>query len=100
MRLTSDEIRTLLDNDEDVESLIISRWLKNLEPLMNRLDEEDRAELEKVLHGDPSKSEPLGVLHAESTGIRIVGPPYFSDDEVCGYCGRQPGQKHTNGCRQ
>ena len=30
----------------------------------------------------------------------IAKPPEFSDDEVCGYCGRQPGEPHDlNRCR-
>lgn len=34
------------------------------------------------------------------TKATIDGPPYFEDHEVCGYCMRQPGEKHANGCRQ
>ena len=32
--------------------------------------------------------------------ITITTPNYFEDDEVCGYCQRQPGEKHESWCRQ
>lgn len=32
--------------------------------------------------------------------IEITQPPYFEDDQVCGYCHRVPGTKHEMWCRQ
>jgi hypothetical protein len=36
----------------------------------------------------------------EEVRLKIDGPPYFEDDEVCGYCGRVPGEHHAKWCRQ
>lgn len=33
-------------------------------------------------------------------GLKISTPRYFEDDEVCGWCNRQPGEQHKSGCRQ
>lgn len=32
--------------------------------------------------------------------IVITSPSYFKDDQVCGYCNRQPGERHARNCRQ
>jgi len=36
----------------------------------------------------------------EAPKIIIDGPPYFEDDQECGYCSRPIGTKHTMSCRQ
>lgn len=32
--------------------------------------------------------------------LTIVSPPYFKDDEECGYCQREIGEPHKAWCRQ
>lgn len=36
----------------------------------------------------------------EQPNIVLDGPPFFEDDQVCGYCQRKPGEKHKVWCRQ
>ena len=42
----------------------------------------------------------LELPHKYLPSLRIDGPPYFEDDEECGYCHRPIGQPHKPGCRQ
>lgn len=39
-------------------------------------------------------------LQPATPAIQIAMPPYFEDNEPCGYCGREIGQPHKSNCRQ
>lgn len=42
----------------------------------------------------------IDALEKEPPEMTVTMPPYYEDDEVCGYCNRQPNTKHEAWCRQ
>ena len=40
------------------------------------------------------------IQNPKTPEITITTLNYFEDDEICGYCQRQPGEKHEGWCRQ
>ena len=68
--------------------------------------EHDEAEIEAVRrYGVPLKG--TGGIIGESDlteltddRLSVTSPPYFEDNEPCGYCSRQIGSHHQGWCRQ
>lgn len=62
-----------------------------------QMDAADRIARE-IRAGGPKKKRERRLK--EPVSIVITGPPYFEDNEACGYCNRPIGSKHEKWCRQ
>lgn len=54
---------------------------------------------DKMAHHE-ARAQHLREIGGYVSALVIDGPPYFEDDQECGYCQRPIGSKHENWCRQ
>lgn len=94
VELTDEEAQKIRDILEQHEKL--DEWMRDVIHLWNQNDSRRIASFSEYLEMEKAWRAQV----TPQPDVQISGPGDYSNDEMCGYCHREPGQLHLSNCRQ
>lgn len=90
------EIDRLLEQPPQLRERLL-QWLDWIEP---QVSDKSFSVPEQLLFNEACALRAIEKRVGLGTQLVLDGPPYFEDNEPCGYCNRPIGQRHEVWCRQ